>query len=150
MSPPDTRNESGGAFQQLRDVPRIDVRRYDRRPMVLVVDDHPDTCIALVKLLRRSGVTADFVTSGLDALGFLNRRPPKLVVLDVMMPDMNVIDVLRAIRGEMRFNDVSVMMYSADSSSGRMQQALNEGAQSYVVKGSIGWDELVSEVKRYV
>ena len=121
-----------------------------RAQMVLVVDDHPDTCIALVKLLRRSGVSADFVTSGIDALGFLNRQAPKLVVLDVMMPDMNGIDVLRAIRGETRFNGVSIMMYSADSSSGRMQQALNEGAQSYVVKGAIGWEQLISEVKRYV
>jgi CheY-like chemotaxis protein len=118
--------------------------------MVLVVDDHPDTCIALTKLLRRSGVTAEFVTSGEDALGFMNRQVPKLVILDVMMPDMNGIDVLRAIRRNLEFEKVAVMMYSADAASNRMKEAMRDGAQAYLIKGSIGWDQLVNEVKRFV
>lgn len=116
--------------------------------MVLIVDDHPDTAILLSKLLARAGVRAEFVTSGLDALGFLSRHVPRLVILDVMMPDMNGLDVLRAIREDAAYDAVKVMMYTADATYNRWQEALRNGAQAYLVKGTVHWDDLVTEVKR--
>ena len=115
--------------------------------MVLVVDDHRDTASLLTKLLRRSGIPADFVTSGRDALDSLGHDPPKLVILDVMMPEMNGIDTLRAMRNDRAYDGVSVMMYSADAAHDRMKEAMREGAQLYVVKGSIGWVALVESVQ---
>jgi two-component system chemotaxis response regulator CheY len=66
-----------------------------------------------------------------------------------MMPDMDGIDVLRAIRRDPALQNVSVLMYSADSSYVRMKEAMREGAQAYLVKGTIGWDALVKEVKQF-
>jgi two-component system cell cycle sensor histidine kinase PleC len=117
--------------------------------MVLVVDDHPDTCTLLTRVLRRAGFEAEFVTSGIDAIAFLSRRLPQVVVLDVMMPDMDGIDTLRAMRDEERSRDVPVIMYSADASHDRMGEAMRQGAQGYLVKGTVGWDELLAAVRRF-
>ena len=118
--------------------------------MVLVVDDHPDTAMLLTKVLGKAGVRAEYVTSGPDALGFLSRQRPKLVILDVMMPDMDGIDVLRAIRKEPAFDAVKVMMYTADVSYSRWKDALRAGANAYVVKGTVNWDDLVNEVRSLI
>ena len=117
--------------------------------MVLIVDDHSDTCLALQKLLTRAGVPADYVTSGPDAVGVIRSRKPDVVVLDVMMPDMNGIDVLRTIRSDIAYEQVAILMYSGDHTHSRMREAMREGAQGYLVKGTIGWDELVKEVRRF-
>lgn len=92
--------------------------------------------------------TAQFVTTGYDALVFLKHHRPSLVVLDVMMPDMSGIEVLRSIRGSNSFGDVPVLMYSADNGHGRIAEALREGAQGYIIKGIIGWREFIAEVRR--
>ena len=86
---------------------------------------------------------------GPDALSVIRARMPRVVLLDVMMPDMNGIDVLRALRADLTYEQVSVLMYSGDPTHSRMKEALREGAQGYLVKGTVGWDDLISEVRRY-
>ena len=118
--------------------------------MVLIVDDHADTAALLARVLRRAGIEAQAVTGGVEALSFMTGRVPALVILDVMMPDMNGIDVLRAMRRDDALRGVRVIMYSADAAYPRMREALRAGAHRYFVKGTIGSEQLVSEVRRLV
>jgi CheY-like chemotaxis protein len=117
--------------------------------VVLLVDDHEDTCQGLVRLLRRDGLEAEFVTTGYDALAYMERTVPRVVILDVMMPDMSGIEVLRNIRANAAWASIPVLMYSADAGHGSLTEALRAGAQGYLVKGTIGWRQFVEEVRRY-
>ncbi len=117
---------------------------------VLVVDDHPETCLVMVKLLRLYGVSAESVSSGEAALTTIDAHPPALVFLDWMMPGMTGLEVLRALRANHRFDQTSVVMYSAISDAERQHEARLAGAQDYIVKGSSALGAIEQLVAKYV
>jgi DNA-binding response OmpR family regulator len=117
---------------------------------VLVVDDHLDTCRLLVKLLQMIGRAAVCVESGDEALGYVRRVVPSLVILDVMMPEMSGFDVLKSMRADARLRDVPVVMHSARDDEMTRAIALRDGAQGYFVKSRLGFSELRAVVDQYV
>ncbi|MDB5296102.1 MAG: diguanylate cyclase [Phycisphaerales bacterium] len=115
---------------------------------VLVVDDHPDQCSMLGRLLRHAGHDATCVTDGPAALDFTFASRPDLVLLDVMLPGLSGYDVLAALRADARTQGVPVVMYSALSDPGARQRALDLGAQEYLVKALTGFEQLAATVER--
>jgi DNA-binding response OmpR family regulator len=105
-------------------------------PFVLVVDDHVENCVPLVRLFRHATMDAQPVASGQAALAAMAARRPDVVLLDVMMPDMDGFDVLGVIRADRRFDGVAVVMYTAVVDRESRVRALHMGAQGYVIKGT--------------
>lgn len=105
------------------------------KPLVLLVDDLPANLHVLVSALK-----ADFrlktATSGADALALLEQQDdlPKLVVLDVKMPGIGGIEVLRRMRASPATGDIPVILLSADSSEQNELAGLHLGADDYLVK----------------
>ena len=118
--------------------------------MILVVDDHQDVAQVLVKLLQRSGYQAEMVNDGPTALRFLEHIRPEAVLLDVMMPEMDGQEVLRLIRQDALCGDVPVVMFSADGTEPRKQEAMKAGASGYLVKGMVDWYDLRSYLEKIV
>ena len=114
--------------------------------MILIVDDQKDTGTALERLLRYAGHEAVSVTGGAEALTMLHIRKPSLLVLDVNMPEMDGLTVLRTIKDHEELNDVRVAMYSADTQHETMVEARRLGAVEFLVKGTIGFDKLVARI----
>ena len=117
--------------------------------MILIVDDHLDTGAVLARLLKKCGYTAVAVGSGRAALEMLASSRPSLIVLDMSMPDMDGLTVLRAIRSGAEAKDVPVVVYSADFTDETMRKAKALGAKEYLVKGTVGWPDLCETIKRY-
>jgi CheY-like chemotaxis protein len=116
--------------------------------MILVVDDQQDVAQVLVRLLQKSGYQAEAVDDGATALRFLEHIRPEAVLLDVMMPAMNGIEVLQMIRRDTLCGDVPVFMFSADGTERRKQEALETGANGYLVKGMADWYDLRAYLER--
>lgn len=114
--------------------------------MILIVDDQKDAGTALERLLRYAGHEAVSVTGGAEALAMLHVRKPSLLVLDVNMPDMDGLTVLRTIKEHSELNGVPVAMYSADTQHETMGEAMRLGAVDFLVKGTIGFDKLVARI----
>src|SRR3954470_19437687 len=103
---------------------------------VLIVEDHPDTADILTRLLQRSGFQTASEDSGEAALTLLrSEEPPDAVVLDQMMPGMSGLEVLQEIRHDERLKDLPVILYSADATPERINEAYLAGAHDYVIKG---------------
>ena len=120
--------------------------------MILVVDDNSEAADVLTRLLRRSGMEATATSSGAGTLDYLRSEPPtlpSLIILDVAMPEMSGIECLRAIRDEPRWDDVPVIMYSADFGLDRMKEALRLGAAEYVVKGTARWPDFLALIHKH-
>src|SRR5437762_3356041 len=109
---------------------------------ILVVDDNPDTCRPLARLLQCMGHHADIATSGAEALGYMSMLRPNLVVLDISMPVMDGFQVLREMRRKPDLANLPVVMYSALSDEGVRQKAMDLGARAFLVKGSADLGEL--------
>jgi len=116
---------------------------------VLVVDDNHDTCELLARILRRAGHDAACETTALGALEFLRNNTPALVIADVMMPEMNGLDLLKAIRSTPSSAGVAVVVFSALSDERTQEEARRLGANGYVVKGS-GWADLHTEIVKHI
>ena len=118
--------------------------------MILIVDDQPDAVTPLARLLNKVGHEAVVKPCGPDALDHMKAVKPSLVVLDVMMPGMDGMTCLQIIRATPGSADVPVVMYSADFSHDRVQEAKRLGAQEYLVKGAVMWPEFLAIVNKYV
>jgi DNA-binding response OmpR family regulator len=116
---------------------------------VLVVDDNHDTCELLARILRRGGHDASCATTALGALDHLRGNTPDLIIADVMMPEMNGLELLRAIRANPESAGVTVVVFSALSDERTREEARRLGANGYVVKGT-GWADLHAEIEKHI
>ena len=98
---------------------------------VLVVDDDAALLRALAINLRARGYDVSVAATGREALDTLARAHPDVVVLDLGLPDLDGLDVLRGIRG---WNEVPVVVLSARTTSDEKVDALDAGADDYVTK----------------
>lgn len=105
------------------------------RPLILLVDDLPTNLHVLVSALKMD-FRLKTATCGASALALLSAQSelPKLVVLDVKMPGLSGIEVLRQIRLDARTCDIPVILVSADISEQNELAGLNVGADDYLVK----------------
>ena len=113
---------------------------------VLLVDDHPDSVEALVLMFRKTGYQADCVESAAAALSKLDVDRPAVLVVDVMMPEMDGVELLKAIRSRAGCEKLPVLMLTADPR--RAREALTLGAQDYILKPP-DFERLRASVDRY-
>jgi two-component system alkaline phosphatase synthesis response regulator PhoP len=100
-------------------------------PTILVIDDE-DTILNLVDAyLKREGNTVHMARNGPDGLAAFRRYHPDLVILDIMLPEMDGLEVLRQIRRE---SDVYVMLLTAKSEEFDRVMGLTVGADDYLTK----------------
>ena len=101
-------------------------------PLVLVVDDEATVRQALERALRLEGFAVTTAADGLEALAAVAQRPPAVIVLDVMMPGLDGVSVVRKLRGD--GIDVPVCMLSARDEVDDRVAGLQAGADDYLVK----------------
>ena len=100
-------------------------------PRVLVVDDDPALAEMLGIVLRGEGFEPSFVSDGDAALGAFRREKPDVVLLDLMLPGTNGIEVCRQIRAE---SGVPIIMLTAKGDTTDVVLGLESGADDYIVK----------------
>ena len=105
---------------------------------LLIVDDTVETCTMLQRLFARCGHETKALYGGHDVVDALRTAPYDLVLLDVMMPQVDGFEVLRAIRShdDDRVARTNVAMYSAISDPVQMERGLAWGANEWIVKGT--------------
>jgi two-component system KDP operon response regulator KdpE len=113
---------------------------------VLVVDDEPGIVRALVINLKARAYEVDAAHDGATALRLAAARRPDVIVLDLGLPDMDGVEVIKGLRGWTR---VPVLVLSARHSSDEKVGALDAGADDYVTK-PFGMDELLARLRAAV
>jgi two-component system KDP operon response regulator KdpE len=99
--------------------------------LVLVVDDEPPIARALGAALKARGYRVEVATTGQQALDQTALRAPAAVILDLGLPDLDGMDVLRRLRD---WSDVPVIVLTAEGADDRKVRALDDGADDYVTK----------------
>src|SRR5436190_7569948 len=103
--------------------------------LTLVADDSRTTRLIIGKILRELGMGVIEAAHGVEALQQLEKNPGvELVLLDWNMPQMNGIDFLRRVRAEPAFKHVRILMVTSESQGAQVNQALEAGADEYLMK----------------
>ncbi len=116
------------------------------RPCVLVADDDRDIVVYLKSVLQNFDVDAHFVSNGRAALAAARRLLPDLVLLDVGMPLMNGIDVLRALRNDPGTSALVVALLTASADTSDVRNGAELGAVHYILK-PFGHLDLIRKLK---
>ena len=106
---------------------------------ILVIDDEPDIQELIRLILERFGYELIPALNVNTAVEVLRQKPlPDLVLLDMMLPDIDGLELLRQIRETKVFDDLPVIIVSALADSDRIRKGLDMGADRYITKPAIG------------
>lgn len=103
-------------------------------PYILAVDDDPDVLGTVARALRREGYEVGRASSGLEALKMLGERHPDLVILDIIMPGLDGLEVCRKIRADHRYDNLAILFLTAKGQTDDVVAGLDAGGDDYVSK----------------
>ena len=106
----------------------------DQKRTILVADDHEDTRVILRHYFEAMGYNVLEAHDGEQTLASLQDSHPDAVVLDIQMPRMDGIAVLRAVRGNGALRDIRILALSAHALSDEVRQIREAGADAYLAK----------------
>ena len=110
---------------------------------ILVVDDEPQIVRGLKIILRGAGYTVEAAETKAEALASLSVRPPEALVLDLVLPDGDGVEVCREVRS---WSALPILVLSAVGDERQKVRALDAGADDYVTK-PFGSDELLARLR---
>ncbi|CAB4869153.1 unannotated protein [freshwater metagenome] len=112
--------------------------------LVMVVDDDQDLAEMLGIVLTGAGIDVDLVSRGDEVMDVFRNNPPDLVLLDVMLPGIDGIEVCKQIRKE---SMVPIVMLSAKGDTQDVVRGLEAGADDYMVKPFRHPSELIARIR---
>jgi len=116
-------------------------------PHILVIEDEPAVQTLLRKQLTANGYQVTVAQDGLDGLMKLESIKPDLVISDVMMPNLDGIEFVKAIKAHEGTQRIPVIFLTAKSDPRSMIEGINVGARFYVTK-PFQIEDLLSKVRR--
>ena len=126
---------------------KVELAMYLERSRVLVVDDFLDNLFMLQIVLEEEGYEVELAESGRSALEKILASPPNLVLLDVMMPQMNGIEVTRSIREHEQLATLPIVLVTAYEEE-FVEQGLLAGANDWMRK-PVNFPELLEKVQGF-
>jgi DNA-binding response OmpR family regulator len=105
-----------------------------KTPHVLIVDDEPNIVMSLEFLMRKNGYQVGIARNGTEALAAINQTSFDLILLDIMMPDMDGLQVCRQLRARPDRAATKVIFLSAKSREADVQKGYDAGADLYIPK----------------
>jgi CheY-like chemotaxis protein len=103
-------------------------------PSILVIDDEPNNFDVIQALLSHENYIFHYASSGQRAIDRLDRFQPDAILLDVMMPDLDGIEVCRQIRNLPEWQSIPILMVTALTDKAQLEKCLLAGAEDFISK----------------
>jgi len=121
----------------------------DERPRILVVEPNRSNLGVIARRLSEAGLRVTTADSGASAIAELYRLPIDLVLAELDMPRMSGAELARAIRGEVQWNDIPVMLITGKSKPADAVRAYAAGADDVIVK-PFHFEVLIARIERRI
>jgi DNA-binding response OmpR family regulator len=117
---------------------------------ILLVDDMPITREPLARILAYEGYDVIAASNGLEAIETLRDHPVELILLDVMMPKMNGIQLLEVLREKEQWKNLDVIALTGSMERSHILRLRELGVSEILTKARFKIDELISRVKAHL
>ena len=117
---------------------------------IVVVDDEPDILTVVVFRLKKLGYQVLSAINGKEALALIKAEKPDLILLDYRLPDMNGIEIARAVRADSALRNTPIILLSASSGKDLTVEAYKNAAINEYIKKPFDPEELLACVKKYL
>lgn len=108
---------------------------------VLIVEDEPDTAEMLTEMVQLSGYQVLHTFNGYNALDLITKAKPNALLIDLVLPDISGLEVIRRIRQNKSLLHIPIIIISGNNQPEDIQQGITSGASRYLTK-PIGYAEL--------
>jgi len=115
---------------------------------VLLVEDDRFLRRACEKSLRQQGFTVFTAADGEEALKAIRADPPDIVLLDLLMPKVSGLDVLRNLKSDDKTRAIPVIILTNSSKETDVREIESLGVSGYLVKANLSLEELASQVRQ--
>lgn len=113
---------------------------------ILIVEDEKILLEAIAKKLEKSGFVVITATNGEEGIKKIKEESPNLILLDILMPKMNGIEVLEVMNKDPELSKIPVIIISNSGQPVEIERALSLGVRDYLVKAEFDPDEVVTKV----
>ncbi len=117
--------------------------------LILIVDDNLKNLQVLGSILKEAKFKAAIATSGFEALDFVKEKLPDLILLDIMMPEMDGIEVCKRLKSNEITRKIPIIFLTAKTDATTIKEAFDVGAQDYIAK-PFKSVELLSRVETHI
>lgn len=148
-------NNNGGnnvsikEYQEISDNQQTDNILQDEEPQnyILVAEDDKDIALLITRILKNEGYFFRYAENGEKALELISKQQPQLIITDIMMPQMDGLELIKAIRADEDTSHIPIIVVSARTDSSDRISGIDIGAEAYMGKPFIP-DELLMMVRR--
>lgn len=116
---------------------------------VLIVEDEPDAAELFAVMMRVNGYNVVKMFCSTPAMKMIAQVKPNIVILDIMMPDVSGLEVLKFMRREEKLKDIPVVVVSAKSAPEDIQAGMDAGATTYLTK-PVAYLDLIHAVENLI
>ena len=116
---------------------------------ILIVDDEPNILMALEFMMKKGGYSVFIARDGSEALEIIKTEAPKVIVLDIMMPEVDGYEVCRFVKDHDTLHNTKVIFLSAKTKEEEIAKGYSVGADLYMTK-PFSNRNLMEEVKRLI
>ncbi|MDX1377849.1 MAG: response regulator [Anaerolineales bacterium] len=113
---------------------------------VLIIEDEEDAAELFAEMMRVSGFRVTKTSKSQPAIAMMTEEKPDLVLLDIMMPEVSGLDILRQMRRDPNLADIPVIVLTAKSMPADIKNGMEAGASTYITK-PVGFQELKEAVE---
>jgi two-component system cell cycle response regulator DivK len=114
---------------------------------VLIIEDEADAAELFAEMMRVSGFRVLKTSSSAPAMTMMTAEKPDVVLLDIMMPDISGLEILRQMRADPELTNIPVVVVSAKGMPADIKNGMEAGASTYLTK-PVGFLELKEAVER--
>jgi CheY-like chemotaxis protein len=113
---------------------------------VLIIEDEADAAELFAEMMRVSGFRVLKTSSSIPAIAMMTAEKPDVILLDIMMPDISGLDILRQMRRDPALANIPVVVVTAKSMPADIKNGMEAGASTYLTK-PVGFRELKEAVE---
>ena len=114
---------------------------------VLIIEDEEDAAELFAEMMRVSGFRVLKTSKSEPAISMMSEDKPNIVLLDIMMPEISGLDILRQMRRDPYLAEIPVIVITAKSMPADIKNGMEAGASTYLTK-PVGFQELKEAVER--
>lgn len=119
-------------------------------PKILLIEDEDYIRDLYKRQLDQAGLATDGVATGGEGLSALKGKKYDLVLLDIMLPDLNGLEVLKKVKEDSSTKDTRVVLLTNLGQDSIIKEGFTSGAEGYLLKAAETPDQIVAEVKNFL
>ncbi|MBD2681297.1 MULTISPECIES: ATP-binding protein [Nostoc] len=127
----------------------VESRNISSRPLILLAEDNEANVLTITQYLEAYGYEIVLANNGQEAIEIAKTQHPKLILMDVQMPEMDGLEATRQIRADLDIAHIPIIALTSFAMRSDKEQIMAVGVDSYMAK-PVSLKELVAEIEKYV